>query len=93
MNAVNGLRCNVNGTLKTESNIRSVNIIINGLRKMDDIQPFLPKQIGSLLGSVAAQNHQTVKIQLVVGLLHSLHLIQAVLIRHTHQLKGLTGGA
>ena len=92
MNAVDCIRCDIDGTLKTKGHIRSINIIVNGLREMNDIQPLFPKQVCRLLCSVTAQDDQTVQIQLVVSLLHGLDLVQSVLIRNTHQLKRLAAG-
>ena len=60
---------------------------------VDDIQALLPQKVGSLLGSIAAQDDQAVQAQLVVGVLHGLHLVQPVFIRCTHQFERLTGGS
>ncbi len=93
MDAVYGIRRNVNGTLKTESHVRPVYVIVNGLGKVNNVQPLLAQQIGRFLCAVSSQDHQAVKIQLVKRLLHGLDLIQTVFIRHPHLFKRLSGRA
>ena len=60
MNTVYGICGNVNRALETECHICSVNIIINGLRKMDDIQSLFPEQICSLLRTITTENNEAV---------------------------------
>ena len=91
VNTVNCLCSNIHRTVKSKGHIRSIYIVVNGLRKMNDIQSFLTKQVCCFLCTVATENHQTVQTQLVVILLHGLYLVQSVLIRYTHQLKWLSG--
>ena len=45
------------------------------------------------MGAVAAQNHKAVQLKLMVILLHSFHLIQAVCIGILYRLKGSAGGS
>ena len=52
MDAIDSLCRYINCTLKTECHICSVNIIVNGLWKMNNIESFLAKQIGCLLCTV-----------------------------------------
>ena len=40
MDAVDRIGCNIDGTVETEGHIRSVDIIIDGFRKMDNIHCF-----------------------------------------------------
>ena len=91
MDTVNGFCSYINCTLKTECHIRSVNIIVNRLRKMNDIEPFLTKQIGSLLRTISAKDHQTVQSKLTVCGFHCLYLVQSVLVRYTHLFEWLAG--
>ena len=91
VNTVNRICSNIHRTVKSKGHIRSIYIVVNGLRKMNDIQSFLTKQVCCFLCTVATENHQTVQTQLVVILLHGLYLVQSVLIRYTHQLKWLSG--
>ena len=93
MDAVDALRRNVHGALKAKRHICSPDIIVDRLGKMNDIQTLLAQKIRRFLGSVAAQNDQAVQIQLLIGLLHGLHLVQAVLVRRPHILKRLSGAS
>ena len=91
MNAVYGIRRNIYCTLKTECHICSVNIIVNGLWQRNNIQTFFTQQIRCLLSTIAAKNHKAVKLQIAISCLHRLNLVKAILTRHPHQLKGLSG--
>ena len=91
MDTVNGIGRNVNCTLETEGHICAINIIIDGLRKMNNIQPLLAKKIGCLLRTIASQDNQAVQAKLIIRLLHSLNFIQPIFIRNTHHLKRLSG--
>ena len=91
MDAVNGIGCDLQRTLETKGHVCSPDIIINSLRKMDDIQAFLTEKIGCFLCSVSTENHKTVKAEFIVSLLHCLNLIQSLLIRNPHQFERLSG--
>ena len=93
MDTVDGFRGNIDCAVETERHIRTENIIIDGFGQMDNVQSFLPQKVGTLLGAVSAQNHQAVQTQLMVSMLHRLHLVQSVGIRHAHLLERLTGAA
>ena len=71
MNAVDNARRNIQRTLKTEGNIRTINIIVDGFWQMNDVQAFFTKQVCSFLCTVAAKNYQTVKVQFVIGMFPS----------------------
>ena len=51
-----------------------------------------PKVVSVPLAAVAAQHHQTVQLQLFVGVLHGLDLVQTVAVRLPDQLEGGAGG-
>ena len=93
MNPINRIGCNIHCTLKSKCHIRSPEIVVDRLRKCHNIQSLFTQQIGSLMRSISAQYHKTVQVQLVVCMLHRLYLIKPVLVRHTHQLKRLSGGS
>src|SRR5699024_6882402 len=78
MDTVNGVRRDVHRALETERHIRTVDIIINGLGKMDDVQPLFSQKIGCLLGSVSSQDHKAVEAEFIICLLHGLHLVQTL---------------
>ena len=91
MDAVNGICCDLQSALEAKGHICTPDIIINGLRKMDDIQAFLAEKIGGFLRSVSAEDHKTVKTELIVSLFHGLNLVQSLLIRNPHQFEWLSG--
>ncbi len=91
MDTVDRVARNVDRTLETERYIRSVNIIIDRLRQVDNVETLLTQQICCFLRSVTAEDHETVQIQLVIILLHCLHLVQTVFVRNTHLLERLAG--
>ena len=92
MDTVDRIGRNIHCTVKSKCHVSSVNIIVDRLRQVDDIQPFLTQQIGRLLRAVSAKNDQTVQSELVIVLLHRLDLIQPPLIRFAHELERLSGG-
>ena len=88
---INGVCGYIHRTLETKGHIRSPQIIVNGLWKRDDVQAFFSQHVCRLMCAVASQDHQAVQVQLVVGMLHGLYLVQSVFVRHPHQLEGLPG--
>ena len=93
MDTVNRIRCNVYCALEAEGHICSPQVIVNGLGKRNDIEPFLAKQIGCLMGSVASQDHKAVQAELIIILLHGLYLVKSVFIRILYGFKRSTGAS
>ena len=93
MDTVDRICSNVHSALETKGHIGSVNIIIDGLRQMDDVQSLFTKKIGCLLCAVSSKDYKAVQTELVIILFHCFHLIQSVFIRNAHKLKRLTGRA
>ena len=87
MDLVNALCCNINCTLEAKRHICSPQVIVYRLWQSYDIQSLFTQQIGSLMCSITTKNHKTVKIELVIVLLHGCNLIQTILIRVTHILE------
>ena len=90
MDAVDGLSGHVYRALEAEGHVRAPQVVIDGLGQGNDVQPLLAQEVGGLVGAVAAQDHQAVQLELVVGLLHGGHLVHAVV---PGDLDGLEGGA
>ena len=90
VDAVDGLSGHVYRALEAEGHVRAPQVVIDGLGQGNDVQPLLAQEVGGLVGAVAAQDHQAVQLELVVGLLHGGHLVHAVL---AGNLDGLEGGA
>ena len=80
-------------TLETKGHFCSPQIIVDGLGKRDYIEALLAEQIGSLGGTVAAAHDQAVQLQFMIGLFHSLYLVEAVLIRITDGLERAAAGS
>ena len=91
MDTVDRLSRDIDRAVKAKGHIGAIDIIVDRLRKMDDIQPFLPQQIRSLLRTISAEDYKTVQTELVIILLHCLYFIEAFFIRLTHQLERLPG--
>ncbi len=85
-------RRDIDCRLIAECKVRPPDIVVNGLRKMNDIESFLAKKVCGLLCSVSAENYDAVKAKLIVILLHGSDFIKAVGIRNSHQLERLSRG-
>ena len=90
MDTVDYICCNINGTLKTECLVCSPKVVVDCLRKRNHIESLFTKKICGFLSSVAAEYNKTVKAKLFVVLLHSLNLVNAVLVNNTHKLERLS---
>ena len=93
VDAVDDVCGNIHSGVEAEGHVGAVDIVVNGLGQADDVQPFLRKQVGSLVGAVAAQTQQAVQLRRLVGLFHSGDFINVVILHHTHQLEGGALGA
>ena len=91
MDLVYGIRRNIHRTLEPEGHVRSPQVIVDRLRKRNNMQSLFPQHICRLMGAIPSKYHQTVKVQLMICMLHSLHLVKAILIRHPHHLERLSG--
>ena len=91
MDAVDCICSNIHCALETKRHISSEDIIVDGLRKMDDVQPFFTEKVCSLLCTISTKDHEAVQTQFVIRLLHGFHLIETFFVRYTHQFKRLTG--
>ena len=54
MDLVNRGSSDIDGGLIAEREVRSVDIVVNGLGQMNDVEAFLAEQICRLLGAVSA---------------------------------------
>ena len=91
MDPVDRICCNVYSTLEAECHIRSPQVIVDGLRQCDDIEPFFSQKVGRLVCAVSSENNKAVQVQLMICMLHSLYLVKTVLIRYSHQFERLSG--
>ena len=60
MQSVDRIRCNIKRGMEAEAHIIMHNIVVDGFRNTDDVQPFVYKHIGSSLRPIAAENGKTV---------------------------------
>ena len=93
VDAVDGVGGDLHSAVEAEGHVGAPDVVIDGLGQGDHVEALLPQQVGGLVGTVAAQYHQTVQIQGLVVLLHGRHLVQTVGIGDAHLLEGLPGGA
>ena len=91
MNPIYHIRSNIDGCMKSKSNVCSPDIIINRLRQSDHIQSFFRQQVGRLMRAISSQSHKTIESHLLIVGLHSFHFIDIVVLDHAHISIGLTG--
>ena len=89
MNAVNGIGGNIHRALEPKCHIRAPQVIVNCLGKRYHVESFFAEHVGCFLAAVPAQHDKAAELQLFVGVLHGLHLIQSILIRSAHELERL----
>ena len=89
---IDALGGNVQSAVETECHICAVEVIIDGLGQCNDIEALFAEEIRGLGGAVAAAHNQAVKLQLMIGLLHCLDLVQSVLIGIADGLEGAPAG-
>ena len=90
---INALGGDIQSAVETESHICAIEVIVDGLRQGNDIESLLAEEICCLGRAVAAAHDQAVKLQLMIGLLHGLDLVQSVLIGIADGLEGAPAGA
>ena len=93
MDLIDRRRRDIDCRLEAECKVRAIDIIIDCLRKMDNIQSLFTEQVCRLLCAVAAENDEAVETKLVIILLHGLDLVESVRIRYAHELERLAGRA
>ena len=59
--------------------------------KMDNVQSFFSQKVCCLLCTISAKDHKAVQAEFIISLLHCFNLVQAILIRDTHQFEWLSG--
>ena len=79
--------------VETKGKIGAIDIIVDGLGQTDHVEPFLAEQVGRLVRAVAAQSHQAVELEILVGLFHGGDLVHAALVDHPHVAERLTAGS
>src|SRR5665647_1337495 len=80
MQPVDSLSGNVDCRIKSESHIRSPDIIVYGLWYADNVKTFLREHVSGLHGSVAADAYQAVETELLIMLFYKHGLCILVLL-------------
>ena len=93
VDAVDDLGSNIHRRVETKGKIGAIDIIVDGLGQTDHVEPFLAEQVGRLVRAVAAQSHQAVELEILVGLFHGGYLVHAALVNHPHVAERLTAGS
>ena len=93
VDAVDNVGGDVHSGVEAEGDVGAVDVVVDGLGQTDDVQPLLREEVGGLVGAVAAEAEQTIKLCVLIGLLHSRDLVDLVLFDHPHQLEGGALGA
>ena len=68
----------VDGARKAKRHLGAPGVVIDGLGQGDNVEALFAQAVGSLGGAVAAQHKQAVELQLVIGVDHRGHLLDAV---------------
>lgn len=78
VNVVDALGGDVDGARKAKRQLGTPGVVIDGLGQGDNVEALFAQAVGSLGGAVTAQHKQAVELQLVIGVDHRGHLLDAV---------------
>ena len=78
VDVVDALGCDVDGARKAKGHLGAPGVVIDGLGQGDNVEALFAQAVGGLGGAVAAQHKQAVELQLVIGVDHRGHLLDAV---------------
>ena len=78
MNVVDALGGDVDGARKAKRQLGAPGVVIDGLRQGDNVEALFAQTVGGLGGAVAAQHKQAVELQLMIGVDHCGHLLDAI---------------
>ena len=84
MDAVDHIGGDLHRRMEAESEIRTRDVVINGLWQADDIEPFLRQKRCRLVRAVAAQRDQAVQLHLLVVALHFIDFVKALAVGAAH---------
>ena len=84
VNAVNRIGGNIHSALKTESHIRTPEVVVNGFWQGNNVQTLFTQKIGRFLAAVSTQNNETVQVKIFVGGFHGFYFIKSVFVRDPH---------
>lgn len=78
VDVVDALGGDVDGACKTKRHLGAPGVVIDGLGQGDNVEALFAQAVGGLGGAVAAQHKQAVELQLMIGMDHRGHLLDAV---------------
>ena len=84
MDAVDHLGRDIHSGMEAEGDVRSPDIVVDGLGQADDVHALLGQQIRGLMRAVSTEGHEAVQLHLLVIRLHRLHLVHAVFADDAH---------
>ena len=90
---IDALCRDINRALEAEGHVGSPEVVVDRLGKCDHVETFFAEKVGCLGGSVSAAHYKAIQLQLVIGLLHCLYLVEAVLIGLMDRLKRHSAGS
>lgn len=79
----------VDGARKAKRQLGAPGVVIDGLRQGDNVEALFAQTVGGLGGAVAAQHKQAVELQLMIGVDHCRHLLDAVGLGNIQALNGV----
>ena len=66
MQAVNGLRGDVDGTVETKRDVGLLEVVVDGLGQAEDVDAELGEPVGGRLGAVAAEADEAIEAEFAV---------------------------
>ena len=78
VDVVDALGGDVDGARKAKGHLGAPGVVIDGLGQGDNVEALFAQAVGGLGGAVAAQHKQAVELQLVIGVDHRRHLLDAI---------------
>ena len=88
VNLVDAARGHLDGARKAEGHVRAPGVVVDGLGQGDDVEALLGEAVGGLGGAVAAEHEEAVELELGVGVLHGLDLVDSVGLGRVEELEG-----
>lgn len=89
VDVVDTLGGDVDGACKTKRQLGAPGVVIDGLGQGDNVEALFAQAVGGLGGAVTAQHKQAVELQLVIGVDHRGHLLDAVGFGVSRRLNGV----
>ena len=89
---IDGFSGDTEGSVVTKRDVRSINVIVDGFRQVDDVNPLLCQPVGILGRAATAYAYQRMQVVLMVDLDHGIGHVQN-LTAHRHFVRLIATGA